>query len=94
MYSDNDFLNYENKPIKERFTTPLFNDPANIHVKSTVKGNLKINYWKNMNNPHSSVVILQGTLLILNYILIFLLIMKMQFLGIMQLKLLKNIVLK
>ena len=54
MYSDNDFLNYENKPIKERFTTPLFNDPANIHVKSTVKGNLKINYWKNMNNPHSS----------------------------------------
>ena len=54
MYSDNGLLRYENKPIKERFTSPIFNDPANIYIKSTVKGNLKINYWKNMNNPHSS----------------------------------------
>ncbi len=23
-------------------------------IKSTVRGNLKINYWENINNPHSS----------------------------------------
>ena len=54
MYSDNELLFYENKPVKERFTSPCFNDSANAVIKSTVRGNLKINYWKYMNNPHSS----------------------------------------
>ena len=54
MFSDNEFLFYENKPIKERFTSPHFNDSANACIKCTVRGNLEINYWRKVNNPHSS----------------------------------------
>ena len=54
MYSDNNLLYYENKPVQERFTEPLFNDSANNVIKSTVRGNLKTNYWENMQNPHTS----------------------------------------
>ena len=54
MFSDNDLLFYENKTLKERFLAPILNDSANFIIKSTVRGNLKINYWKNMENPHSS----------------------------------------
>jgi hypothetical protein len=54
MFSDNDLLYYENIPVQKRFTTPLYHDNANIIIKSTVRGNLKFNYWRSMNNPHSS----------------------------------------
>ena len=54
MYSDNDQIYYENKTLKERFTKPILNVSLNQIIKSTVRGNLKINYWKNMGNPHSS----------------------------------------
>ena len=54
MFSDNDLLYYENIPLQKRFTTPLYHDHANIIIKSTVRGNLKFNYWRSMNNPHSS----------------------------------------
>jgi hypothetical protein len=54
MYSDNDLIYYENKTLKERFSTPILNDSTNFIIKSTVRGNLKVNYWKNMDNPHSS----------------------------------------
>ena len=54
MYSDNNLLYYENKTLKERFSNPNFNDSANIIIKSTIRGNLKFNYWKNMGNPHTS----------------------------------------
>ena len=54
IYSDNDLIYYEDKPIQERFTTPLWNDTANKHIKSTVRGYLKKNYWSKMWNPHSS----------------------------------------
>ena len=54
MFSDNDLLYYENIPLQKRFTTPLYHDNANIIIKSTVRGNLKFNYWRSMNNPHSS----------------------------------------
>jgi len=54
MFSDNDLLYYENIPLQKRFTTPLYHDYANINIKSTVRGNLKFNYWRSMNNPHSS----------------------------------------
>ena len=55
LYSDNNTLSYNNKPIQERFTTPLFNNFLNKHIKSTVRGNLSINYWKGAWNPHSGI---------------------------------------
>ena len=55
LYSDDDKLHYENKPVQERFTTPLFNNELNNHVKTTVRGNLSTNYWKGTWNPHSGV---------------------------------------
>ena len=55
IYTDNDLLNFENKSIKKRFTKPNFNHSDNIHIKSTVKGKLPINYWRRMGNPHSSI---------------------------------------
>ena len=54
IYSDNDLIYYENKPVQERFTTPLPKYSANIHIKSLVRGNLPTNYWKGMINPHTS----------------------------------------
>ena len=54
VYKNNNSLHYENKPIKERIKSPEYNNLANICIKSTVKGNLSINYWKNMRNPHTS----------------------------------------
>jgi len=54
MFSDNNLLYYENIPLQKRFTTPLYHDYANIIIKSTIKGNLKFNYWRSMDNPHSS----------------------------------------
>ena len=53
MFSDNDLFNYENKTLNKRFKTPVYNDTRNNVIKSTVRGNLKINYWENMNNPHT-----------------------------------------
>ena len=56
IYTDNDKLYYENKPVQERFTEPLYkNKFFNMHIKSTVRGNLSKNYWINGNNPHTSV---------------------------------------
>jgi hypothetical protein len=53
-YSDNDLINYENKPVQERFTIQVPEYSANIHIKSLVRGNLPTNYWSNMKNPHTS----------------------------------------
>ena len=53
-YSDNDLIYYENKPVQERFTTPLPQYRSNFHIKSLVRGNLPTNYWSNMKNPHTS----------------------------------------
>ena len=55
LYSDDEKLHYENKPVQERFTTPLFNNILNNHVKTTVRGNLPTNYWINASNPHTGV---------------------------------------
>ena len=54
LYSDDDKIYYENKPVVERFKTPLYNNILNNHVKSTVRGHLPINYWKGGGTPHSS----------------------------------------
>ena len=54
MYSDNNLLYYQNKSLNQRFLTPIYDDPRNNVIKSTVRGNLKINYWENMRNPHTT----------------------------------------
>ena len=53
-YSDNELLYYDNRPVQERFTTPLYNHSNNSVVKSTVRGGLKINYWKKSYCSHTS----------------------------------------
>ena len=45
---------YEDKPLQERIKVFRYDNPVNIHIKSTVKGSLSINYWENASNPHSS----------------------------------------
>ena len=53
--SSEEILNFINKPMKERFKKPMFNDGANIHIKSTVRGSLTKNYWTRWENSHSSI---------------------------------------
>lgn len=53
-YYDSNLLYYENKPLQKRLKIFENDNPVNIHIKSTVKGNLSINYWENAKNPHSS----------------------------------------
>jgi len=54
IYTDNDHLYYENKPLTERFTSYIKDHPINYHIKSTVRGHLKTNYWSRMDNPHTA----------------------------------------
>jgi len=49
-------LYYEDKPLQERFNKPLLDHISNIHIKSTVRGKMKKNYWKDSINPHTSFV--------------------------------------
>lgn len=55
LYSDNDLIYYENSSIQSRFISPLYNSTLNIHIKSTVRGNLNINYWQEALNPHTTI---------------------------------------
>ena len=55
LYSDDDKLYYENKPVQERFKTPLYSNIKNKVVKLTVKGNLPTNFWKGAYTPHFGV---------------------------------------
>ena len=55
-YTDNDFIYYENKSLNERFTKYKLDYFPNIHIKSTVRGNLSRNYWASYENPHTSKV--------------------------------------
>ena len=52
--SDNDLVRYDSRKIQERFNKSLFYTPNNRNIKSTVRGNMKINYWTTAFNPHSS----------------------------------------
>ena len=56
IYSDNNLIFYENKPLTERFTSPLMDCEPNRCIKSTVRNNLKINFWTKFDNPHCSTV--------------------------------------
>ena len=53
LYSDDDKLYYENKPVQDRFKTALYDNILNNHIKSTVRGNLSTNYWIRASNPHT-----------------------------------------
>ena len=56
-YSSNkEALYYESKPLQDRFDKPLLNHISNKHIKSTVRGKLKKNYWRDSINPHTSFV--------------------------------------
>ena len=56
FYSDNELLYYENKPLQERFTTPLYKHGNNAFIKSTVRGGLKVNYWSQQCYVHTSAM--------------------------------------
>jgi hypothetical protein len=53
--SEKELLYYENKSLQIRFNKPLFNHIANKHIKSTVRGFKKENYWGKWATPHSSL---------------------------------------
>ena len=53
-FSNENKLYYENKPLQERFKIFNYEHISNKHIKSTVKGNLPVNYWKSAPTPHSS----------------------------------------
>ena len=54
VYKNYNSLYYENKPLQERIKTFSYNYIENIQIKSTVKGNLYLNYWETISNPHTS----------------------------------------
>ena len=53
LYSDDEKLYYENKPVQERFKTALYNNSKNTFVKIIVRGNLPTNFWEVAPDPHS-----------------------------------------
>ena len=54
VYGDNELLYYDNRSVQERFSTPLYNHPSNIVIKSTVRGGLPHNYWRFQCHVHTS----------------------------------------
>ena len=56
FYSDSELLHYDNRPLQERFTTPLWRHGSNGVCKVTVRGGLSQNYWSIGCSPHTSKV--------------------------------------
>ena len=56
FYSDNELLYYDKRPVLKRFTSPLYKHFNNIITKSTVRGGLKVNYWKRSISSHTSLM--------------------------------------
>ena len=60
IYTDNDLLYYDNRPLIERFTTPNFKNRDNLYVKSIVRGGLNKTIFlpKKINHiPEKNVII-------------------------------------
>ena len=55
-YTDNGRLYYSNKSVQERFKVPLYKHYGNKVIKSTIRGNLKQNYWKKSFCAHTSLM--------------------------------------
>ena len=51
IFSDNDLIHYENKPIQDRFLS-YYN--FSLKIKSIARGNLNINFWEKATNVHTS----------------------------------------
>jgi hypothetical protein len=51
-YNNNTSLYYENKPLEQRLK---IRTKLGRCIKSTVRGNLPINYWFKLGNPHTSL---------------------------------------
>ena len=51
FYVNMNSLYYDKRPIQQRVNSSII---ADKHIKSTVRGNLSINYWYKTGNPHSS----------------------------------------
>lgn len=56
LYYNKNNLYYSNIPLQKRITQFNYEELRNKHIKSTVKGNLSVNYWKKAGNPHSSLL--------------------------------------
>ena len=52
VYTDNNLVYYDDRKIQERFTEPLLNNSINRHVKSTIRGKRRTNYWRKATNSH------------------------------------------
>ena len=52
MYTDNDLIYYDKRPLLERFTEPYFNYGDNVHVKSIVRGNLNKTVFEEKKSNH------------------------------------------
>ena len=52
LYAHNNNLNYENISLLKRMNGSSLS--KNKRIKSTVRGNLPVNYWINCSNPHTS----------------------------------------
>lgn len=55
-YSNTNLLYYENKPLQERIKQCNYSHFDNKLIKSTIRGNLSLNYWQKMSNPHTSLL--------------------------------------
>ena len=53
--SEKEKIYYENNSLQLRFNKPIFNHISNKHIKSTVRGHIKDNYWSQWATPHSSL---------------------------------------
>ena len=53
VFNDNEQLDYEDKPLNERFPVETKNIHEQMHVKTTMRGKLDYNKFKRNDNPHS-----------------------------------------
>ena len=52
VYSDNNLIRYDNRPMNERFTEALYSNKDNSFIKSIIKGNIEHNPWVYGQTPH------------------------------------------
>lgn len=52
VYSDNNLIRYDNRPMNVRFTEALYSNKDNSFIKSIIKGNIEHNPWVYGQTPH------------------------------------------
>lgn len=53
IYGDNDLVFYDDRPVKERFIKPDYENPQNRFIKSIVRGNIMEPIWSINGNSHT-----------------------------------------